>query len=121
MLPWPCFGVEAAITEAVIYAAIKADMITPIAPVPEVSLASPTPVTGSPEVANPRRDDPGSGNPIVLLIIVVVSPVAGSPDVAITRTNGLLVHGKRWRSNTDPKTEGPLSGGDGREHEQKDH
>src|SRR6266478_1622517 len=127
MIPASAFVAEAAVTEAVINAAIKADVFTPVSAVPKVSLVSPTPITGSPQESNPRRDDPGSRNPVVILILVVVGPVAGSPDVAISGTNGLLVHGKRWRSKTDRNTEGHLGGGDGsgggnrrqNEHEQQ--
>ena len=54
VIPAPAFVTETAVTEAVIYAAVKADVRTPISAVPEVSAASPTPITGSPQESNPR-------------------------------------------------------------------
>src|ERR1700751_1983446 len=114
MIPASAFVAEAVVTEAVSYAAIKADVFTPVSAVPEVSSVSPTPIARSPQESNARRDDPGSGNPVVVLVIIVVSPVAGSPDVAISRADRLLVNRKWWRRKTDRKTEADLSGRDGR-------
>src|ERR1700676_540187 len=113
-IPASAFVAESAVTEAVIYAAIEADMFTPISAVPKVRTTSPTPVTRSPEVSNLRRDDPGSGNPVVVFLIVVVGPIAGSPDVAISGANRLLIHGYRRRGKTDRNTHGDLRGCGGR-------
>src|SRR6266851_5631860 len=114
VIPASAFVAETAVTEAVIHAAIKADVFTPVSAAPNVSAASPTPVPRSPQISNPRRYDPGSGNPVVVFVIIVVGPVAGSPNVAIPGADRLLVNRKWWWSKTDRNTEADLSGRDGR-------
>ena len=99
VIPVAALIAETAIAEAVVHAAVKADVRAPVTGVPEITTAAPTPVAGSPEETDSRRQDPNARNPVVAASRV--GPVAGSPDVAVSGANGLRVNGKRWRSNTD--------------------
>jgi len=122
VIPAPTFVAETAVTAAAVYAAVKADVRTPVSDASDVSAALPSPITGGPEVSNPRRDDPRSGNPVVA-VVIGVSPIAGSPDVAISRADRLHVNGKGWGSKTDKNTEpetGGSGGGSGRNRQQNE-
>src|SRR5580658_7520535 len=79
---------HAAVAEAVVDAAVEADMRTPIAPVPGVDAARPAPIAGCPQQAD-RRQHPGFGHPVVA---PVPRPVAGRPDVAWSRERWLHIH-----------------------------
>src|SRR5208283_4817052 len=69
---------DAAVSEAVVNAAIEADVRSPVAGVPRIKAAAPSPVAGGPEHANGRYD-PGAGNPVVAAV-VIPGPVARGPD-----------------------------------------
>src|SRR5581483_12054914 len=58
--PFPTIETHARISEAVIHAAIKADVRSPVADMPDVCAAAPSPVAGRPEQSRTRRHDPGS-------------------------------------------------------------
>src|SRR5579863_1531703 len=88
------------VAEAVIYAAIEADRGTPVAVIENVAVPIPAPVSGSPQVSGLRRQNPGSGNPVIVVDAVIPSPVAGDPDVAVARTGGLNINGQRRRGKS---------------------
>src|SRR5690348_11100345 len=99
---------DAVISEAVADAAIKADVRSPVAGVPEVRASFKAPVAGRPEHAD-RRQNPCSRHPIVA--VGTVCPVAGRPDVARSRAKRLDVNdGKGWRSDVDREANGDLRG-----------
>jgi hypothetical protein len=77
MIPISALVANATIAEAIIHASVEADMITPVAAMPDIRIIAPTPITGSPEEANFRGHHPGSRNPEVAFISI--SPIAGSP------------------------------------------
>jgi hypothetical protein len=60
---------EAAVTEAVVDAAVIADVPSPVAFMEEETAAFPTPVAGSPEQARSGSGHPRAGNPIVAGLI----------------------------------------------------
>jgi bacterial/archaeal transporter family protein len=90
VLPTAAFEAHAAVTETVVDAAVEADVLSPIAAVPAVKATFKTPVAGRPEKSWRGRGHPSSRNPVI--VVVAVSPVAGRPDVASFRTNGLHVN-----------------------------
>jgi hypothetical protein len=94
---------DAAVAEAVVHAAIVADMRTPIAFMEKESSAGPSPVAGSPKQAGTRRGHPGAGNPIIIGLIGIPSPVAGSPHQVGRRGKRLHIdrNRRRGKANAD--------------------
>src|SRR6202035_5262039 len=82
----------AAIAEAVVDAAVEADVRAPVAAAPHIDAALPAPVSGRPQQAHGGRQRPGSGYPVVVL--VSPRPVAGDPDVAGRRARRLNIDGE---------------------------
>src|SRR6266851_6564284 len=80
---------DAAVAEAVVHAAVEADMRTPIACVEDVSAAAPSPVPGGPEIAHHRRPYPNARNPVVA--VRPIRPVARCPEIAISRAERLRI------------------------------
>ncbi len=78
------------VTEAVIHAAIKPDMGTPIACMPGVDTTTPAPVTRGPQNSNLRRPYPYAGNPVIALR--TPSPVARRPEIAVLWARGLNIN-----------------------------
>ena len=97
--PVAALKAAAEIAEAVVDAAVETDVRTPIARVPEIETVAPAPVSRRPEEPHRRRQLPGSGHPVVL--VVVPRPVPGDPDVAGRRTGRLHVHRERGRCDAD--------------------
>src|ERR1700758_543790 len=56
---------DAAVTEAVVNAAVESDVRAPVARVPNVKAAGEAPVAWGPEHAHARWSDPYAGNPVV--------------------------------------------------------
>ncbi len=99
MIPVSAFIADTTVAEAVVDAAVEADMGAPIPLIPSVGVAAPTPVTGSPEKANLGCHHPGTGHPEVAFISI--SPVAGRPQITFGGGHGLNVHRERGRSDRD--------------------
>ena len=97
--PFPARKAHATVTEAIIDAAVEANMGAPVSCMPEKCGSTPTPVTGSPQKARGWRHHPGARNPVVA-VCRIVSPITRSPHVARARTNRLRINGQ-WR-RTDP-------------------
>src|SRR5580658_10403678 len=61
-------GITAAdVAKSVVDAAIKADVGTPIAGVPEVGALAPAPIARRPQEARLRRQHPGARHPVIIL------------------------------------------------------
>jgi hypothetical protein len=101
---------SAEVSESIIHAAVEADVRAPIASVEHVYAFIPAPITGRPEHANARGGDPDSGHSVIS--IVAISPISGSPHIALDWTRRLLVHRQRGRSypNRSPKKPGTRGG-----------
>ena len=87
------------ITEAVVHTAVEADMRTPVAAVPAIDTARPTPVAGGPEQARLRRHHPGTRHPVIT--VLAVRPIPRRPDVAHRRKWRLHVHRQHRRRYRD--------------------
>src|SRR5580704_16134610 len=98
---------DTAVPEAVVNAAIEADVGSPIASVPGIYAATPTPVTRSPEQADARRCDPNARYPVVAS--GTVRPIAGRPHIALNRARRLFVNGNGRRRDADRNADRDLS------------
>src|SRR5262245_2923109 len=96
--PIATFITIAEVSESVVYAAVEADVRPPVSGMPDVEAVTPSPVARRPEIARFRREHPGARHPVVA--VGTVSPVAGSPDIAIAWASRL--HVNRQRRRADP-------------------
>jgi len=112
--PVSALKASAHVSESIKNATVEADLVSPIASVPDVNAVAPSPISRSPQETDFGRENPRAGHPVVVAIVIVPSPIAGSPEVAISGANGLLIHGYCWRSKTDRNINGDLRGGGGR-------
>src|SRR6266567_2240041 len=85
------------VAKSVVNAAVEADVRPPVAGMPGIESASPTPVSRRPEHAD-RRHHPRAGHPVIAGIIVP-APVAGRPEVTGSRTDGLGINRQRRRAD----------------------
>jgi len=68
VVPASAFVAVAEIAVAIADAAVEADLGSPIAFMEDVVIAIAAPVAGSPEIADFGRLDPGSGDPVVVVV-----------------------------------------------------
>lgn len=89
------------ITKPVVYAAIEANLSSPITFMEDENIPiGPAPITRSPEIPNLRSEDPGTGDPIVVTFSVP-GPITRGPHIVGFRTGGLHVNRNRGRSEID--------------------
>jgi hypothetical protein len=81
---------DTAVAEAVIYAAIKPNIRSPITGMPSVKSSGVSPITGRPEKANFGRVSPVSRHPVVS--IVAIGPITRYPYFAVGRARGLIIY-----------------------------
>jgi hypothetical protein len=82
------------VAEAVVYAAIKPNIRSPIAGMPEVKSSGVSPITGRPEKANFGRVSPVSCHPVVS--IVAIGPITRYPYFTVGWARGLIIY-RQWR------------------------
>ena len=99
MAPFTAEESDATVAKAIVDAAVKADMRTPISGVPAVISIRPAPVPRGPEQAYGGRGNPRTRNPVVALI--APGPVARSPHVARLGALRLYIDRQRRRSHCD--------------------
>jgi hypothetical protein len=100
-LPVSALEASAHVSESIKNATVEADLFSPIASVPDVNAVAPAPISRSPQETDFRRENPGAGHPVVVAIVIVPSPIAGCPHIALARTDGLYVHRQKRRGNND--------------------
>jgi hypothetical protein len=100
-VPPPAFVALAEITIAVGDAAVETDMRTPVAFMEKKAVAAPTPITRRPQETDLGWLHPSARDPIVISVIVVVGPVARSPNVTLGGARRLLVDRQSRRANSD--------------------
>jgi hypothetical protein len=93
--PFAADKADAAVAEAVVHAAVVADVWSPIAPMEDVESVVPAPIGRRPQVAGLRRWNPGSGDPIIA--VIAIGPVAGCPHQARLGARRLLIDRQRRR------------------------
>jgi len=79
-LPISAIKTIAGVAKAVIDAAVKSDVRSPVSIVPSVEAIVPTPVSGSPKLPD-GSEHPRARHPVVA-IVVIPCPVARRPDVS---------------------------------------
>jgi hypothetical protein len=82
------------IAEAIVDAAVEADMRPPVAAMEVIAVAVEAPVTGGPERSIVRWRTPDTGNPVVA--DGSPAPVAGGPEIVRGRSFGLIVLRQGW-------------------------
>src|SRR5215472_3348020 len=100
-LPATAFVPFTGVAEAVRNSAVEPNTRTPVAFVEEEAVFVPRPVSRGPEIARLRSQHPGTGNPVVVVVVIVEGPVARNPDVALGRERRLFIHRQRGRSKAD--------------------
>jgi len=87
----PCASVvpASAVAEAVVDAAVKADLLTPISTVKTVESTFKSPIRRGPEHACGRGRDPDSRYPVVTT--AAVSPICRLPEISVHGTEGLFI------------------------------
>ena len=113
--PEAAFIAGARVAEAIVDAAIEADLRAPVAIVENVTAADEAPVTGRPQQAGGRRLYPSARHPVIA-VGGVVGPISRHPEVARRRQGRLLVHGQRRRRDRDRNADANLGRRDRRYH-----
>jgi hypothetical protein len=90
---------DTAIPVSVVDAAVKSYVRAPIAGMPEIRTTAPAPVARCPKEARGGRHNPCARYPVV--IALVVSPIAGCPDITNCGTGWLYVHGQSGWCDVD--------------------
>src|SRR5713226_1018120 len=90
---------DTGVAETVVNAAIEADLGSPIARGPSVKAVFESPIPGSPEQTDFRREYPCARNPEVA--VWAIRPITWNPNIARSRTDGLNVNRQHGRPNPD--------------------
>ena len=91
------------ITVPVVDTTVETYVRTPVALVPGIYAATPTPITGRPQITRLWCHHPRARHPVV--VIVAVSPIARRPDVPNSRARWLYVHRQSRRCDSDGNTD----------------
>ena len=110
IVPMTALVAQAGIAEAVIDAAVEADMRSPITGGPHVDAVAPAPIARRPQHTDGRRHDPRARNPKIA--IRTAGPVAGSPDVTGGGNRRLRVDRQFRRRNIVADANNLRDGGD---------
>ena len=94
-IPVAALVAETDIAEAVVNAAVVADVPAPVAPIKPVMAAPEAPVAGGPECALIGCLNPCAGHPIVACWCPC--PIAGRPQITVAGIRWLLVFGQLRR------------------------
>src|SRR6185312_14109580 len=100
-VPAPAFVPVSKIAVSVVNASVETDMRSPVPFVENECLSFPSPIAGSPEKPWLRSQHPGARHPVIIVVVIVVGPVAGSPNVIFAGTKGLFINrqGRRAECN----------------------
>ncbi len=82
----------AEISIAVINPAVETDLGSPVALMEDKPSTFPTPPARRPQIADCRSQHPSARHPVVVAKVVIVSPISGSPDVTVARTQRLRIN-----------------------------
>src|SRR6188472_1084137 len=97
-IPSPAPIAISGVAITVVNAAVKTDMRAPVTLIKDVRTVVPAPPRRGPKHTDGWGLNPHARHPI---IIAVISPVAGSPDVALGRSGRLLYYGQRRRGDVN--------------------
>ena len=102
------FITDTAVAEAVIDATVEANLRPPISFMENECTSAPAPIPRGPKEADLWRFYPCTRHPVIS-ILIVISPVAGSPQVALGRADWLHVNGKCRRAEANGNADSDLS------------
>jgi hypothetical protein len=97
--PFTAGKTDAHVTEAVVHAAVVADMETPVAVMEEIMPAFPAPVRRRPKVARLRSRHPGARHPVIAEL--AISPISRRPQIAVIRARWLHIDWHYRRGDAD--------------------
>src|SRR5260370_5431832 len=103
------------VAETVVNAAVEADFRSPVSRGPSVEAIFERPIPWSPEQTDFRREHPRARNPEIT--IRPIGPIAGNPNVAWLRTDGLHIHWQHRRTNPNGDADSSLRSGFHRDRE----
>ncbi len=86
---------------AIVDSAVEADLRPPKALMEYISPTFPTPPARRPQVADRWSQHPGTRHPVIVVEVIVVSPIAGSPDVTVAGAQRLCINRQGRRSKRD--------------------
>ena len=89
VIPVGAVVATAGISEAIVDAAVVANVRTPVAGMPAVVAVIVTPPGRRPEGAHPGGQHPCAGNPVITA--ARIAPIAGRPDVIVARDGRLVI------------------------------
>src|SRR5271155_1974497 len=104
-LPPSPFKTVTVVAETIINSAVEPHMRTPVTLMKEKSAATPTPISGVPQVADLRDLYPGARHPVIIAVIGVPGPVSGRPLPTVGGANRLLINRYRRRTEGDGYTD----------------
>lgn len=88
--PFTAGEADAHVAEAIIHAAIVADMRSPVTFKEAVMTAFPAPVRGRPKETGLRSRHPGARHPVIA--VVAISPVSRGPEPSLFGARRLFIH-----------------------------
>jgi len=97
--PAPSAKTDATVTESIVHAAIETDVRPPITSVEDEGATAPAPVARRPQQTKLRRPNPHTRNPVVPRI--TIRPIAGVPEIAVSRANRLRINRQHRGCKTD--------------------
>src|SRR5215467_10298881 len=104
--PFAADEAYSAVAVTVVDATIEADVRPPIACVPHVKTATPSPIARRPEHPD-WSHHPCARHPVIA-VVIVPAPISGRPDVAGAGANWLRVHGQSERPDAHRYPHGDL-------------
>src|SRR5690242_7782036 len=90
VLPSPAFIPVAKVAESIINPAIESHHRAPIAFVKVISPAAPGPIARRPKESRPRRQNPCSRHPVI--IVSIPCPISWRPNVSLAWANWLFIN-----------------------------
>ena len=97
--PVAALKANTAVTVTVVDSTVEPYVRAPIAGMPGIHAASPTPIAGCPQQTRGGCDDPCARYPVI--VAVAVGPIAGCPDIANRGAGWLDVYGQSRRSDVN--------------------
>src|SRR5260370_41898731 len=93
--PISALEARAHVSKSIKNATVEANLLSPIASVPDVNAVAPSPISRSPQETDFGRENPRSGHPVVVTIGIVPRPITGRPAITFPPTDGLDVNSQQ--------------------------
>lgn len=93
VVPPAAFIAMSEVSETVVDPAVETHFGTPVPREEDESVVFPAPIARRPQESDFRSQYPRARYPVVVAVVIVVSPVSRRPDISVTGANGLFVDG----------------------------